>query len=312
MTDPAVVPSPWRRILPELAMIATVLVWASTFIITKDALEEVRPLAFISVRFTLMTVMAFIVLWVGKRRGGAGPFTVARADWPRLLGAGACGYILYQLGFVFGVERTSPFAASLLIGLTPLITLLILALLGERAPVLGWAGVLVAIIGILLFLQGKDSDGMTLSGNLLSLGAAIAFGTYMVVNRPIVRKYPSATYTAWQLLGATIPLVLVGLPQTLAQDWGSLSTRTWLSILYMVIFPVYLAYIVWNYAIRERGPTVASSFHMLVPVASGVLSAVVVGEAFGVSKLGGAVLVLGGMGLIRYATLRKPAPGVAA
>jgi drug/metabolite transporter (DMT)-like permease len=133
----------------------------------------------------------------------------------------------------------------------------------------------------------------------LSIGAAIAFAVYGIVNRPLVAKYPAETYTAWSVLAGAVPLLLVSLPDALRQDWQSVSLPAWLSIVYLVIFPVYVAYILWNWAIARRGVATASTFALLVPIASGVLSTFVFGERFDPAKLIGAALVLAGLVIVR-------------
>jgi drug/metabolite transporter (DMT)-like permease len=72
---------------------------------------------------------------------------------------------------------------------------------------------------------------------------------------------------------------------------------------YMIVLPVYVAHMVWNWAIARRGAALASSFTLLVPVVSGVLSALTFGEAFDVGKLVGAGLVLVGLLVLQ----REPA-----
>jgi drug/metabolite transporter (DMT)-like permease len=61
------------------------------------------------------------------------------------------------------------------------------------------------------------------------------------------------------------------------------------------VLPVYVAYIVWNWGIARRGAAAASSFSLLTPVVSGVLSALTYGEVFGVAKIVGGALVLAGL-----------------
>src|SRR5438132_4957735 len=90
---------------PELAQLLVVSMWASTFVVTKATFAEVSPLAFAFVRFVLMTILAFVVLAV---RGGGKLQSIRRADLPRFVAAGLTGYTLYQLGFVLGLDRTSP------------------------------------------------------------------------------------------------------------------------------------------------------------------------------------------------------------
>ena len=67
----------------------------------------------------------------------------------------------------------------------------------------------------------------------------------------------------------------------------------------MVVFPVYIAYMLWNFGIARRGAAIATSFGLLVPIIAGTLSALIYDESFGPTKLLGAALVLGGLLFIR-------------
>jgi drug/metabolite transporter (DMT)-like permease len=301
-------PSPDRtgttgfRFGPELAQGVVVILWASTFVVAKAAFAQVSPLAFIFARFVLMVALAFAVLLARQPRDR---WWVNRSDWGRFVLAGLTGYTLYQLGFILGLERTSPFSSSLLIAMVPLFTLLILAATGEATPRQAWLGLGVALVGVVVFLFDKrDAGGGTLAGDLLSIGAAVAFAVYGVVNRPLVRAYPAETYTAWTVLAGAVPLLLLSLPAAIAQPWDAISPDVAFGIVYLAIFPVYVAYILWNWAIAQRGIAAASSFGLLVPVVSGVLSALFFGEAFGPAKLLGAALVLTGLVIVRLPSRR--------
>jgi drug/metabolite transporter (DMT)-like permease len=222
-----------------------------------------------------------------------------RADLPRFLAAGLTGYTLYQLGFVLGLDRTSPFSSSLLIAMVPFFTLLFLALRGERPPWWAWAGLAVGLAGVVVFLADKSGSPGSLVGDALSLGAAVAFALYGLVNRPLARAYPPEAYTAYALLAGAIPLLALSAPAALAQPWGAISWWGWAGILYMVVFPVYVAYMLWNWAIARRGAAAASSFTLLTPILSGIFSALLFGEEFGAAKLAGAACVLAGLLIIR-------------
>lgn len=290
--------------LPEAALLLVVLLWSSTFIVTKGMYDQTTPLAFAFVRFILMDVLALGVM-ATKAARQFDPFERSRmwavrgADIPRFIAVGVAGYTCYQLGFLLGLERTSPFASSLLIAMVPLFTVVILALIGERTPFLAWVGLLVALVGVVIFLLGKRNDSGTILGDALSVGAAISFAVYSVLNRPLVRTYPTETYTAYTILAGSLPLLAISTPAALAQDWTAVTPGGWAAILYMVVLPVYLAYMIWNWAIARRGAALASSFTLLVPIASGILSALIFREEFGPLKLLGAAIVLVGLLLPR-------------
>jgi drug/metabolite transporter (DMT)-like permease len=281
---------------PEVAQFLVVSLWASTFVVTKAAFAEVSPLAFAFVRFALMTAMAFGVLAL---RGRGRVHLIRRADLPRFLVAGLAGYTLYQLGFLLGLDRTSPFSSSLLIAMTPFFTMLFLALGGEYPPRHAWIGLAVGIAGVVVFLADKRGGPGSLVGDALSLGAAVSFAWYGLVNRPLVRTYPPETYTAYALLAGSIPLLVISTPAALAQPWGAISFWGWAGIIYMVVLPVYVAYMLWNWAIARRGVAAATTFSLLVPILSGVLSALLFREQFSFAKVLGAVCVLAGLVIVR-------------
>jgi drug/metabolite transporter (DMT)-like permease len=282
---------------PEVAQVVVVSLWASTFLVTKAVFAEVSPLAFAFVRFALMTILAFAIL--ALRSHGRLP-AIRRTDLLRFLVAGATGYTLYQLGFVLGLDRTSPFSSSLLIAMVPFFTMVFLTLSGERPPRLAWVGLALGLTGVVIFLADKVGSHGSLLGDALSLGAAVSFAVYGLVNRPLVRTYPPEAYTAYALLAGTIPLLVISTPAALAQNWGAISLWGWVGIIYMVVLPVYVAYMLWNWAIARRGAAAATSLSLLVPILSGLFSVLLFGEEFGLLKLLGAACVLAGLVVVRY------------
>lgn len=293
-----------RTFWPEIALLTTITLWSSTFIVTKDQLDVFSPRAFIFVRFLLMIGMAFGILVVVSRRQKM-RVVPSRPDLGRYVLAGLTGYTLYQLGFVFSLDRTSAFASSLLISTVPLWTLLLLTVIGEPPPARSWIGVGIAFFGVAVFLLDREGGDRSLDGDLLALGAALSFAAYGIVNRPLIQKDPYVTNSAFTMLFGGIPLILLSLSQGINHDWSSTDGVHWLGVIYMVIFPVYVAYILWNFGIARRGAAVASSFGMLTPVFAGILSAIIFRERFSAVELVGAALVLAGLLFLRGGSIRK-------
>ena len=291
--------------LPEVAAFSVILVWGSTFTITKSLLNEMSPLAFGAVRFLVITAIAFLVLYLTSRRAGDRHLLrIRRADVPLFILTGLMGYTLYQLGFILGLEHTSPFAGSLMIATsTPLVSLLIVRALGERQSGAVWLGALVAALGVAIFLLSGDGESRLL-GNAIAFGGGVAFSFYQVFNRRLLREYHSATYSAWSTLFGSIPLMLIGIPAVAEQSWRSVSTQSWLAFLYMCVFPVYLAYIVWGWAIRQRGVPI-TGFSLMVPIVAGIMSWLLYDEAFTVRKLVGGALAVAGLVLMQWANRRR-------
>src|SRR5260370_12676100 len=182
--------------------------------------------------------------------------------------------------------------------------MVLLAVRGECTARRGWVGLAVGLGAVVVFLADEGGSRGSLVGDALSLGAAVSFALYGLVNRPLVRAYPPETYTAYALLAGTIPLLAISTPAALAQPWGAISFWGWTGIIYMVVLPVYVAYMLWNWAIARRGAAAASTFSLLVPIMSGLLSALLFHEQFGFAKLLGAACVFG---RLLFARLRAQA-----
>ena len=291
-------------LLPEMAALAVILVWGSTFTLTKTLYEDMHPLAFGALRFIVISSIAFAVLWSGSRGGDrGGRRTIRRADIPLFVVTALLGYTGYQLGFLLGLEHTSPFAGALMIASsTPLVSLAIVSALGEKQAGAVWLGALVAVAGVTIFLL-SGGEGMSWLGNFIAFGGGVSFALYQVFNRRLIREYPSATYSAWSTLFGSIPLVLIGIPAMVDQSWSSVSGTSWLSFVYMCIFPVYLAYIIWGWAIRHRGVAIAG-FTLLVPIIAGVMSWLFYDESFGPRKILGGGLAVAGLVWMQVANHR--------
>ncbi|MFM9108728.1 MAG: DMT family transporter [Chloroflexota bacterium] len=284
-------------LLVEGALFLVVLLWSSTFIVSKAIFAQMSALPYIAARFAIMCLLAGGVMLLRRR----GPERlIRREDLPRLLAVAFTGYTLYQLFFVMGLERTSPFSSSLLVAMVPLFSVVMTSLMGEPHPRQAWLGLAVAAFGAAIFLwEKRGGDSGSLAGDLLSIAAAVAFAAYGVLARPLVARYPADTFSAWTIVLGSIPLFLVAIPSSMRENWGGISGAGWAAVVYMAIFPVYIAYQLWNWGIARRGLAAATSFSLLVPVASGILSALIFGERFGPAKLAGAALVMAGLVIVR-------------
>jgi drug/metabolite transporter (DMT)-like permease len=305
MSETEVSRGPLGGFLPELAALTVVVVWGSTFTLTKSLYTEMEPLAFGFVRFIAITLIAFAVLaFQARRHHRPDWWRLRREDLPLYIITGLCGYTFYQLGFMIGLDHTSPFSGSLMISLQPIVVLLIVTAIGERQTLGVWLGAFVALAGVAMFLFNGEGDSQML-GNVISFLGGASFALYQVFNRRLIRAYSPATYSAYSTLFGAIPLLLIASPSAMEQDWGAISVQSWLVVLYMSIFPVYLAYIAWGWAIRHRGVAI-SGLTLLVPVIAGVLSIIFFSEAFGPLKLIGGAVALAGM-LVMQRANRKAA-----
>jgi drug/metabolite transporter (DMT)-like permease len=298
-------PSP---LLIDLALFSVVLMWASTFTLFKVAWRDVDPVAFTAVRFAAMFGFSVAVLVISRDR-----IRPRRSDLPALAASGLTGYFLYQMGFVLGLDRTTALASAILISTHPIFSVIFMWLARRERPTRPEAaGVLVAFLGVAVFLRAWDAFAAARLGDLLSLGAAAAFGAYGVINQPLTARYPSRELMSYGLALGGLLITLVGIPAMAEQDWGAVGLSAWAILAYAIVGPVYLAYALWNWAIRHRGIPRTVVYGFLVPVLGGAIAVLALDERVGPEQVVGGLLVVAGLLVTRLSRGAPARPKAAA
>jgi drug/metabolite transporter (DMT)-like permease len=291
-------------LLVDAALLAVVLMWASTFTLFKIAWHDIDPVAFTAIRFASMLVFAVVVL-----RFSRGRVPLRRQDIPLIVASGLTGYFLYQMSFVLGLDRTTALASAILVATHPIFSVVFMWLSGKERPArIEVAGVVIGFLGVAVFLRAWDALAAATTGDLLSLMAAAAFGAYGVINRPLIRRYPGTQLMAYTLAVGGGLITLVGLPAMLRQDWGAVRPGAWVILVFAVIGPVYLAYALWNWAIGRRGIPRTVVYGFLVPVVAGVLAVLWLNEHVRPEQVIGAALVVAGLAVTRMGSRVKAGP----
>jgi drug/metabolite transporter (DMT)-like permease len=169
----------------------------------------------------------------------------------------------------------------------------------EKPQAMEIAGVVLGFIGVAVFLRAWDAFAAARPGDLFSLGAAAAFGTYGVVTQRLTGRFPPRELMAYGLALGGLLITLVGFPAMIAQDWGSVTLSAWAILLYAIVGPVYLAYLLWNWAIRQRGIPRTVVYGFLVPVLGGTIAVLVLDERLTGERVLGALIVIGGLVITR-------------
>jgi len=284
----------------DLVALLVVTIWGVSFTLKKFALEEIDVLAFMAVRYGGMLALAWAVLaWRWTRGQSPG---IARADLRRTLVAGLIGYAFYIPMSTLGLSLTTPFATTLLMGTSPLFAALMLASAGtERITMRHVRGMLVAFAGLVVFLWPKLALSLHAAGigDLLVLVSAACFAAYSIASKPLGAQYAFPVVVAHTCAVGAIPIIVVTAPAALAYDWSRVSTIGWLTLVWTVVVPVYLAWGLWAWAVARAGVGRTSVLMYLVPVFGALTAALLYGEHFDAAKIGGALLILGGLVLAR-------------
>lgn len=269
------------------------VVASGTFIAAKWALLDFPPLTLAFLRFLVASAGLYLVhrLWPGRRR-------VERGDWKRIVLLGFLAVFMNQAFFLYGIQYTTPTHAAILYGATPVfVFLLAIPLLGEKPTKRKFAGVLLTFVGVAIIVVQKgllEFSGKTWLGDLLILSAVVAWALYTVLAKPLVAKYGAVHLNALVLISGTILFIPFGLFTLGGLEAGAVTTRGWLSLLYIAFGTSVVAYTLWFWALGRMEATKLAVFQNLQPVITAFLSFWLIGERFGVQLLvGGAMIILG-------------------
>ena len=298
MGTPAAPALPRERRLgwTEASLALMVVIWGLNFAVAKRALETIDPLAFNALRYAIASAFVYLVL----RRQGTLEMP-ARSDWARIAALGILGNTLYQLAFIFGLDLTTAGSASLMLAVMPVLVLALETWGGTRHGPRAWVGASGSILGVALVSRAALNLAGTeaLLGNLLMIGAAAFWALYTQGAQPLIQRYGSVRTTAYTLWAGGIGIFLMGIPALLRQEWSLVDRVSWAGLLYSAYFSIGLAYLLWYRGVSRLGGSRTAIYSNLTPVVALAAGALWLGEQLTLQSVLGAVLVIGGVMLVR-------------
>lgn len=288
-----------RNVVVESSLLFIVFVWALNFSVVKFSLNEIDPLSFNAIRFLLAIGFIWLVVW--KKRI---PVSVQKGDWPQLVLLGLLGNLVYQVLFIYGIDLTFSANAAVMLGTIPVwVALTSHLFFEEKLTGVKSLGVILAFSGVVFIMAGGE-HGFSLSadsvlGDLIIIMAAMVFAVYTLLSKSLLGRYTPLELSTVILTIGGLALIIIAIPALFALDYSTISWLTWAGAFYSGVFSIGLAYLVWNYGIKQVGAVRTSTYQNLVPVLGIVLGFILLGEKLMVLQYTGAALVISGIILAR-------------
>ena len=302
------------RRVAEIAVLGVMVVWAANFIVVKDVIGVMPPVAFTFLRYAVAATALLVFL-----RWQEGALRLPHPDTIRIMVLGGLGFGIYQILWTVGLQTTPVGDSALLIASAPVLTAVIAAAIGvDTLSPRRAAGVALSFLGVVVVVAG--GVGIELSGSPLgfamTLGAALCWATYTAFGARFMRRHSPLVLTTWASLGGVLVLAPIGIGQLLAPGAiGSAQAADAVPIALAVLYSGLLAaaaanVIIFN-AVRLVGPTRVIALQTLVPALAVVLAFVFLGEPISAAQvIGGAIIILG-VAITRRTPSRRPARAVA-
>lgn len=277
------------------------LFWAMNFVVGDRVIAEFTPLELTFFRWLgAFPILLVITLWIERDR--LDKWKLAAKEWWIHIVQAVLGMVGYTLLLYAALATTSPVNASVISAINPaVIALAAVVVLGERIRRGGVLGIAISFVGVVIVVllggSGGISDVSVAVGDLLILGAILAWTAYVIISRRI--QTPPITATTVQVGMSAVMLAPV---MAIVGVQATPSTEGWWGLAIIIVFPSALAYLLWNVAVTQLGPSRTGVFLNLLPVFTAII-AVTLGDAITVWQVVGGLIVLAGV----YLTTRPGA-----
>lgn len=237
---------------------------------------------------------------------------VDKKDLVRVLGASVFGMVINMLFFFKGLSLSTPINSSVIVTISPILVFLLSAvLIREKITLLKSIGALFGLIGAisLVFFGPQisfNAPNIPL-GNAFILINAMSYGIYLIVVRPLTKKYSAITLMKWLFLVATIinfPICFSELNQV---DWSQLPFDAVWRILFVVLATTFLTYLLNIYALKEISASTIGVFVYMQPVIAIAYSILTGADVFDIYKALAIILVFIGVFIVSKNPAQKRA-----
>jgi drug/metabolite transporter (DMT)-like permease len=285
-----------RRALIALSLFAVYVVWGSTYLGLKYALDGFPPFLLNGIR---LVVAGALLYPVAVRSGRSRP---TRRQWRD---AAIVGGLLFVggLGLVTVAEDLgvgSGLVASA-VAVMPLWAALVSGVFGRWPYRLEWVGLAVGFAGVVLLTREGDFRASTAGLVLMVVSPLLwAFGS-VVAGR---LRMPSGLMAASaQMLTGGVLLLVFGLGRG-ESIGGAPPLGAWLALAYLTVFGSMFAYTAYAYLLATVRPALATSYAYVNPIVAVVLGITLGGESIGVWGMAGLPVILAGVAVVGAAQRR--------
>lgn len=295
--------SPHARAILQ-ALFVTFL-WSTSWVFIKFGLEDIPPITFAGLRYFL----AFLILIpVYLRTKATTPLrTLTRRDWRNLLGLGLLFYTISQGSQFMGLNYLPAITFSLLLnGTAVIVAFLGIFILHEFPTRLQWVGMVVFIIGVVLFFYPFVIPAGQTIGYLIAAVHILAASLSSIAGRGVNRqaRIHPLTVTLVSMGAGSIFLLAIGL---VSEPLPHFNLTSLAIILWLAVVNTAFAFTLWNHTLRTLSAMESSVINNTMLIQITILAWIFLGETLtGVEIIG---LVVAGLGALlvqlRFSKIRS-------
>ena len=223
-----------------------------------------------------------------------------------------CGVGINQWLFVIGLKNSSPVNASIIATAVPIFVLLLAALvLKEPITAKKSLGVFLGVSGglLLVFNSTQTTSGTnSLWGDMLMLLNQLMYSVYLVLSKPLSRRYSSVIMMKWMFLFSTLalaPFCLQYMQYVPMFHRETFNVSQLYALLYLLFGATFVSFMLIPMALKQIRPTTVSMYNYVQPIIASAIAVAVGQDTFSMQKLLSAALVFVGVYLVTQSKKRK-------
>jgi len=302
---PAARPS---RLSMALAFFAIYVVWGTTYLAIRYAVETIPPLVTAGLRHTTAGVILLAIAWT---RG----FRPRREHWIAGTVLGALFFLVGHGTLHWAEQYVSSGLSALLVASEPLWILVLGAAMGQQK--INWksgVGLLMGMagVGILTAREFTTRSSTTIAVIAILVGAASwAVGVCISPKLRLPRDPVGRTAIPVLCGAAMLLLVAGGSGEFSTIHWGAVSLKSWLGLAYLITFGSVIAFTAYTWLLQHCSPTLVATHTFVNPLVAVLVGWLWASEAISVRIVIATAVILAAIVLIqrgdRHAELQAEA-----
>lgn len=294
-----------ERALAITAFTIVCLVWGTTYLAIRVAVETIPPLLLTSIRFVIAGIVMLVIARLRGQRIPTRRSTLANLAFVGFLMVG-----VGNLAVVWAEQWVPSGLAALFVATAPFWMALMEMFRtgGERLDKRGALGMFIGFVGVALLVTPKGAGG-SYDMHFVLGALAIQFGSMAwqlgsVRGKYYLKDVPLLASASLQMLFGGI---IVGIAGLLLGEPARLSftPRTFWALAYLTIFGSIIAYSAYVYALAHMRTTQSSLYAYVNPVVAVILGWLILGEQLNWLSIVAMVVILGGVALVQTAGMRR-------
>lgn len=296
-----------KRILAFVLAFSASFIYGVSFTIAKDVMPlYIMPYGFIFLRVSGAMILFWVISLFVKRE------KIATKDFIRILFAALFGVVINMLTFFKGLSMTTPINGSVIMTTSPIIVLLFsFLILGDKITFRKVIGVLLGMIGaVLLIIYGPNVQANAPNikwGNFLVFVNATSYALYLIVAKPLLKKYHPVHLVKWIYLIGFVFVLPFGFSEVMQVSWAEVPQTGLLKIGFIVVFTTFFTYLFNITALKQLKATTLSVFLYLQPLIASIYAIIMGSDYLTTLKVTAAVLIFTGVYLVSYKKKQIPA-----